>query len=475
MDNELTTITKINWLDKCTSDSITDDTLLLVECPQYGDGVKSHTGYVTKSITYGDLKKNIKDSLNLNNFGIYTNEVLRDLHVPKADVSIKNTDNNMYVISAFYNTGRGVITALSTYNLYRTMSDRFNKNEFNNISATHSPWIKKSDLTNEKNGQSLSKVVTQNVISNISDEMDSNYLHKDSIVGDIGESETQSVVTQKLVSELCSHIESLYAQNSNIGMSFEYGSDYIANLSCVKILFDGVNDKCIISSDITYEFNKLSDKTDKIVAEKAIYDLSSYISSRYISSRYATDNYLTWSDNYNIIGYASDKSASQKLIYDLSNDINSQLYVIADDGKVLYCGKNNTMSSKYVYQDFAVFLSGIDDISPMVQFTNDVSICEKELLTNIPKYYTLFGDGVTDDNVYILSATANTILEGVTTQTKEVQLTSLYGTLTINDVTISSTDYFDTTKFNVVEEGTFVYNKITGKKFYFIDKNFIQF
>jgi hypothetical protein len=56
-----------------------------------------------------------------------------------------------------------------------------------------------------------------------------------------------------------------------------------------------------------------------------------------------------------------------------------------------------------------------------------------------------------------------------------VQLSTLYEQYIIDGITSDDVTKFDTTKFNVVEEGTFVYNKITGKKFYFIDKNFIQF
>jgi hypothetical protein len=126
-------------------------------------------------------------------------------------------------------------------------------------------------------------------------------------------------------------------------------------------------------------------------------------------------------------------------------------------GNFLYCAKNNTLGFKELYQDFAIF------------HKNEISCLQQTSsweINKLPKKYTFFGDGISSDMVYKLTATAD-INNG--------QLSTLYEQYIIDGITSDEVSKFDTTKFNVVEQGTIVYNKITGKKFYFIDKNFIQF
>lgn len=468
MNNELTTVTDLSSIDKCISDCITDDTLLLVECKQQGDGLSTYTGYETKSITYRDLKKNVRKGMGLEILSIYVDEILNGLYVPTTDISLKSNPKDIYVISALCNTRRGVTTALSTYSLFRTTSDIFNKKEFDNISAENSPWVNLDSITNDiTDGNSETNVASQKSLSSLSSEVIEKYINKDSIV-DIIDDDEYKVTSQKLVSDLSTHINSSYIKNSNIGNSLEYNSNYVANISCIKSLSDDINNNYILNDSITPSFYNIGDKQDKVVSEKVIYEMSSYI-----SGEYAIANHLTKLNNFSTVGESSDKSASQKLMYDLSGAINSHLNGFTEDGKVLYCGKNNTLSSKDVYQDFAVFLNRIDteQLDDKIKFDKDKSKCEIQL-KNLPSYYTIFGDGVIDDKVFKLTATYDTIFENTTSQTREIDLKDLYISLITDNLDLR---YFTTAKFNFVPEGTFVYNKKTGKKFYFIDKNFIQF
>jgi hypothetical protein len=306
MDNNLTNITQLHELNKLSSESITDDTLLLVECEQSGDGIKTYTGYETKNITYGALKKNISNTIGLGNISSYAYEVLSRLYVPETEIKIKEKDNDVYVISAFNSTGRGVTTALSTYSLYGTMSDIFTNNEFEIISATNSPWIKKTDITDNINGNSQTNVVSQISLFGLSSEISGEYINKTSIEDVIDSNiENDAITSQKLVSDLSAHIDASYIKNSNIGNSLEYGSDYVANISCVKLLSGDINDKYILNSNITQNFSDLGYDTNKVVSEKVIYEMSGDI-----SSNYAKDVYLKRLDNCTVVGDSTIKSAS---------------------------------------------------------------------------------------------------------------------------------------------------------------------
>ena len=222
----------------------------------------------------------------------------------------KEKDNDVYVISAFNSTGRGVTTALSTYSLYGTMSDIFTNNEFEIISATNSPWIKKVDITDNINGNSQTNVVSQISLSGLSSEISGEYINKTSIEDVVdsnanGDIETDAIASQKLVSDLSTCIDTSYIKNSNIGNSLEYGSDYVANISCVKSLSSDINDNYILSSNITQNFSDLGSDTNKVVSEKVIYEMSGDI-----SSNYAKDEYLKGVDNLTVVGDSTDKSAS---------------------------------------------------------------------------------------------------------------------------------------------------------------------
>jgi hypothetical protein len=284
-----------------------------------------------------------------------------------------------------------------------------------------------------------------------------------------------------LANDLRNYVVSTYKTNNDIASSLDSNQNNIANVSCVKTLNNSISNNYILKDDIITAYNSETSSEHKIVSEKLLSDAISDIGDIF-SPRSTIDVLIHRSDNVDEIGDSTTKTASQKLMYELNNNINScpiiNDYANTDNkNEVLYINSNNNdLGFKdLLYQDFAVFINGVDtdELTSNIHFHRDTF--EREL-SSLPTYYTIFGDGVTNDNVYQLTANnIASIFGNSSALTVDKKLSTLYDVLNINGITNTSTNYFDTTKFNVVEQGTIVYNKITGKKFYFIDKNFIQF
>jgi hypothetical protein len=151
--------------------------------------VKTYTGYISKSIIYSNLTSNIYKDLNIKNIIEYKNSLDNNLSAPSAVITINNTNDDVYLISAFKSTGRGSTNELTTYSLRREMSKIFNRNVFPNISSINSHWIPLSVIVNDINSSSEKKVITQNTLNDISNIILSEYVLPTSISHDIGQSD----------------------------------------------------------------------------------------------------------------------------------------------------------------------------------------------------------------------------------------------------------------------------------------------
>lgn len=455
------TTTKISTIDKFDelTGNIHDDTLFIMERQQLSNEIPTRTKYVTQYFNYASLKKDINDYIGIKTIALDLINLERITTRPSADITLTIKENDIYSISAICTNYIGMINLLSTYSLKNVMSDIFKKTNFDIISANNSNWVKNENIVDNISNNDDKNIIQLDVMQTISSNVIDNYSHITSITNDVGDSDNL-IASQTLTHTLSNFVSTSYIDNNKLQQSIDTDGKSIANVKLIADISSNINENNLKRENVISSFNK-DDGSISAVTQSVINDLRDYILSNYIS-RNDSELFIKTTNIDNNVGDSSDKVASQLLMKELSVKFDNDLSIPTDiSGQFLYCAPNNTLGCKELYQDFAVFLSN------ETSFLSERITCTMDELSAYPQKYTLFGEGITSDVVYKLTATTDI--------TASTTLSSLYSPYEIPGITNSTTDQFDTTKFNAVEQGTFVYNKLTRRKFYFIDKNFIEF
>ena len=455
------TTAKISTIDKFDelTGNIHDDTLFIMERQQLSNEIPTRTKYVTQYFNYASLKNDITDYIGLKSIALDLTNLEHITTRPSADIALTIKENDIYSISAICTNYIGMINLLSTYSLKNVMSDIFKKTNFDIISANNSNWVKNKNIVDNISNNDDKNIIQLDVMQTISSNVIDNYAYISLIINDVGDSDNL-IASQTLTHALSNFVSTSYIDNNKLQQSIDTDGKSIANVKLMSDISSNINENNLKIENVISSLLK-DDGSMSAVTQGVINDLRDYILSNYIS-RNDSELFIKTINIDNNVGDSGGKVASQLLMKELSVKFDNDLSIPTDiSGQFLYCAPNNTLGCKELYQDFAVFLSN------ETSFLSEKITCTVDGLSAYPQKYTLFGDGITSDVVYKLTATTDI--------TASTTLSSLYSPYEIPGITNSTTNQFDTTKFNAVEQGTFVYNKLTRRKFYFIDKNFIEF
>jgi hypothetical protein len=159
--------------------------IFLIEISSDNDKIKSYqlsyeqlTGYIKTKFGLWGIQDNIRD-------------ISDDMYVRNMSATIYNTDDNIFIISALYENGRGVLQSLSTYELRSALSDIITNTEYSQLCAVDSPWIEISNITDDT-GTASDKVASYSLISSLRLEL-SDYISTADIINNISDLSNQNL------------------------------------------------------------------------------------------------------------------------------------------------------------------------------------------------------------------------------------------------------------------------------------------
>lgn len=193
---------------------LSGDELFLVSQPVLKDGKTA--GYVSKSIKYSTLARNISADMK---FGVKDDDYSGTVQYVK-DVVEDPRHPIPSVISSITEDSKGRITGVGGYALSNALTSILDKVTLPKIDATDSPWLRKTQVTQDL-GASQTLVASQKLVNSVSATANAGFLKKESVTSEPG-TRTDLAASQKLVTDISTQIETRLDNLSDKDITGEY-------------------------------------------------------------------------------------------------------------------------------------------------------------------------------------------------------------------------------------------------------------